>query len=223
VSDLEASIRTVRDRIAGACAAAGRPGGQVRLIAASKGVSVETLRSAVALGLTDIGENYMQEARKKIEELGEGPTWHMIGHVQLNKAKYVSRLFSWVHSVDRWELLEALEDRGSPMRALFEVNLSGEASKHGTDEEGLKRMLDRIRELECVVPSGLMTMPPPSPDPEDSRPFYARLRTLLDRVNGQFGLKMEELSMGMSSDFDVAIEEGATMVRVGTALFGGRQ
>jgi PLP dependent protein len=223
VNDLEVSIGRVKGRISKACARVGRLEDTVRLVAATKGVSVERLRLALESGLTDLGENYIQEAQRKIGELGEGTTWHMIGHVQSNKAKYLPRLFAWVHSVDRWELLEGLERQGSTIKALFEVNLSGEESKYGTDENGLRRMLEKLHQLRFIQPSGLMTMPPASPDPEYSRPFYTRLRSLLEQVNREFGLTMEELSMGMSSDFEVAVEEGATMVRVGTAIFGERK
>ncbi len=223
MSGLEESIASVKDRIAKACARAERPESAVRLVAATKGVSADRLRLALALGLTDFGENYIQEAQGKIEELGQAATWHMIGHLQSNKAKYVRRLFTWVHSIDRWELLESLERYGSPLKVLFEVNLSGEHSKHGTDERGLKDMLENVHKLKLVRPVGLMTMPPASPDPEDARPYYARLHSLLREVNRQFDMTMEELSMGMSSDFEVAVEEGATLVRVGTAIFGERQ
>ena len=146
----------------------------------------------------------------------------MIGHLQTNKAKYIPGLFAYVQSVDRWELLEQLDRFGKRLLLLFEVNLSGEAQKHGTTTEGLKTMLARIGELHHVKPVGLMTMPPYSTDPEESRPIFRALRELLVDVNSEFGLALTELSMGMSSDFEVAIEEGATMVRIGTAIFGER-
>ena len=157
-----------------------------------------------------------------MEVIGPGPVWHMIGHVQTNKAKYIPGFFTFLHSVDRWELLEALDRFGRELSVLFEVNIAGEVQKQGTTAAGLKSMLNRIGELRCLKPVGLMTMPPYSEDPEQSRPFFRALRELLAEVNREFGLSLRELSMGMSSDFEVAVEEGATMVRVGTAIFGER-
>ena len=222
MTNLQESLRVVRDKMLAACQKAGRASGEVRLVAATKRVDVERVRDAMSEGITDFGENYVQEARGKIEALGPGPTWHMIGHVQANKAKYIPRLFSYVHSVDRWELMEELDRHEKPLHALFEVNLSGEPQKHGTTKDGLRAMFERVKTLRFVRPAGLMTMPPLADDPEGTRPYFTGLRSLLLEVNGEFGLAMTELSMGMSADFTQAIEEGATMVRVGTALFGGR-
>jgi pyridoxal phosphate enzyme (YggS family) len=146
----------------------------------------------------------------------------MIGHVQTNKIKYVPGLFKYVHSVDRQELLDALEKFGKPINLLFEVNLSGEPQKHGADADGLKRMLERGGNLKHMKPVGLMTMAPYVDNPEESRHLFADLRKLLENLNREFALEMRELSMGMSSDFEVAIEEGATMVRIGTSIFGER-
>jgi len=218
VTNLQESLRAVRDKML----AAGRAADDVRLVAATKRVEVEGLRDAIVQGVMDFGENYVQEARRKIEALGPGPTWHMIGHVQANKVKYIPGLFSYVHSIDRWELMEELDRHEKPLLVLFEVNLSGEPQKHGTDEDGLRAMLDRIAALRFVRPVGLMTMPPMADDPEKTRPYFSALRDLLARMNGEFGLAMTELSMGMSSDYAAAIEEGATMIRVGTAIFGER-
>jgi hypothetical protein len=212
----------VRDRILGACQKAGRPAEAVRLIAATKKVDADRVREAAELGITDFGENYVQEAQRKREVLGPGGTWHMIGHVQANKTKYIPRLFDYVHSVDRWDLIEALEGYRKELPFLFEVNLSGEPQKHGVAKGGLRFMLERVGELRYVRPVGLMTMPPLSTDPEEGRPFFSALRELLQEMNREFGLDMKELSMGMTADFQVAIEEGATMVRIGTAIFGER-
>jgi pyridoxal phosphate enzyme (YggS family) len=222
VTSVKESVCTVQKMMLAACQKSGRSPEQVRLIAVTKRVDAEQVREAAALGLTDFGENYVQEAKKKIEAIGPGPTWHMIGHVQANKAKYIPGLFTYVHSVDRWELLEQLDLFGKELLVLFEVNITGEARKHGTTKEGLSAMLGRIGQLSNVKPVGLMTMPPYSTDPEDSRPVFKELRELLLNVNSHFCLSLTELSMGMSSDFEVAIEEGATMVRVGTAIFGER-
>jgi PLP dependent protein len=221
---MRASLSVVRDKMFSACQKAGRPIEAVRLVAVTKKVDAERIREAAALGITDFGENYVQEAKGKIEQLGFASEvkWHMIGHVQTNKIKYIHRLFTYIHSVDRWEVLEGLERYGKDIYTLFEVNLGGEEQKHGTTPDGLRAMLDRAASLRSVKPVGLMTVPPFSDDPEAGRPIFAALRKLLDDVNREFGLAMHELSMGMSGDFDVAIEEGATMVRVGTALFGER-
>ena len=222
MTNLRERLTAVREKMLAACQKAGRSSDAVRLIAATKTVGVEKVRDAMGFGITDFGENYVQEARGKVEALGAGPTWHMIGHVQANKAKYIPRLFSYVHSIDRWELMEALERHEKQLEVLFEVNLSREPQKHGIDKEALRAMLERIGGLRFVRPVGLMTMPPVADDPEKTRPYFSALRDLLGEVNREFGLSMTELSMGMSADYAVAIEEGATMVRVGTAIFGER-
>ena len=220
---IEDGIKRVREKIAKASARAGRSEKDVRLVAVTKKVDEERIRSAFSCGIKDFGENYIQEAQKKIEGVGEGPCWHMIGHVQTNKVRYIPGLFSYVHSVDRWEILERLNRFGKPMKVLFELNLSGEESKHGTQEDNLKRMLEKMHILQHVEPVGLMTMAPFVENAEDARGVFATLRHILEKTNREFSLAMRELSMGMSSDFEVAIEEGATMVRIGTAIFGERQ
>ncbi len=222
MSEIREMLAAVRERIMTACRKAGRQPGEVRLIGVTKRVDAESIRAAAALELTDFGENYLQEARGKIEALGPGPTWHMIGHVQSNKAKHIPGLFSYVHSVDRWELLEALDRDEKGISVLFEVNLSGEPQKHGATEDVLRSMLGKRPALRHIKPVGLMTVPPLATDPESSRPYFRRLADLLRDVNREFGAGLTELSMGMSGDFEVAIEEGATMVRVGTAIFGER-
>jgi PLP dependent protein len=222
VTDVRTSLAAIQERIEDVCDKAGRPPEGVRLIAVTKKVDPERVREAVSLGITDLGENYVQEAMKKVEALGQGPVWHMIGHIQANKVKYIPQIFDYVHSVDRWEILEGLERYGKELSVLFEVNLSGETQKSGTTKDGLRAILERAGNLHKVRPVGLMTMPPFSTDPEEARPAFRGLRELLEDVNREFGLGMVELSMGMSGDFEVAIEEGATMVRIGTALFGER-
>jgi hypothetical protein len=217
------AIKRIRERIAGACSRAGRSESEVRLIGATKGVNAERIRYAASCGLTDFGENYIQEAKEKIERFDEGVCWHMIGHIQTNKAKHIPKLFDYVHSIDRWELLEMMDKYGKSLKVLFELNLAGESSKHGTGEDNLKRMLEKAGELKHIEPVGLMTMPPFAENPEDVRAIFRRLKTLLQSVNREFSLHMSELSMGMSSDFEVAVEEGATMVRIGTAIFGERK
>ena len=219
---VEDTIRAVKERIAAASRKAGRLETEVRLVGVTKRVDSERIREAVRAGLLDFGENYIQEAKKKIEGFGEKVRWHMIGHIQANKLKYIPPLFDYVHSVDRWEIAEGLDKYGKAMNILFELNLSGEASKHGAEEDSLRRMLEKVPDLKHVKPVGLMTMAPFVDDPEEVRGVFGSLREILGRMNKEFGLDMKELSMGMSSDFEVAVEEGATMVRVGTAIFGER-
>jgi PLP dependent protein len=216
------SILRVKDRIVQACNRAGRSPDGVKLVAVSKNVDAGRIREAASFGIADFGENYIQEAREKIGANEGGLCWHMIGHIQRNKIKYVPGLFSWVHSVDRVEVLEGLERYGEELKVLFEMNLSGEESKHGAGPDEVRRMLERTVGLRFVKPMGLMTMAPFSDDPEESRRIFATLRQTLESLNKEFFLTMKDLSMGMSSDFDVAIEEGSTMVRVGTAIFGER-
>jgi len=225
VSTIEDSVQKIRERIAGACARAGRTERDVRLVAVTKRVDAERIHRAASLGIRDFGENYIQEAMKKIEGFGEdvSVSWHMIGHIQSNKLKYIPPFFSYIHSIDRWEILQGLERYGKPIKFLFELNLSGEASKHGTQEDNLRRMVEKVHTLKYMEPVGLMTMPPYVDNPEEVRGIFRSLREILERVNREFSLTMRELSMGMSSDFEVAIEEGATMVRIGTAIFGERQ
>jgi pyridoxal phosphate enzyme (YggS family) len=223
VNTIEDRIHRVRERIAQASARAGRSEKDVRLIAVTKNVDAERIRSAFSCGIADFGENYIQEARRKIEGFGEGPSWHMIGHIQTNKVKYIPGLFSYVHSVDRWEILEGLEKFGRPIKVLFELNLAGEESKHGTQEDNLIRMLEKMHILQHMEPVGLMTMAPYVDNAEEVRGIFSALRNIMEKANREFSFAMRELSMGMSSDFEVAIEEGATMVRVGTAIFGERQ
>lgn len=223
MTDIRASIETVKEKIRTASRRAGRSESEIRLIGATKRVDVARIRVAMDCGLVDFGENYIQEAREKIQGFGGGVTWHMIGHIQSNKIKYIPGLFGWIHSIDRWETLEILDRHGKDLKVLFEVNLAGEETKHGTDVDGIRRILEKAHRLRSVKPAGLMTMPPYSDDPEDSRCHFQTLRNALETINKEFGLTMKELSMGMSGDFEVAIEEGATMVRVGTAIFGARQ
>lgn len=217
------SLTAIRNRISSACRRAGRSEQDVRLVAVTKRVDPDRIRAAFELGISDFGENYLQEATRKIEVLPEAIRWHMIGHIQSNKAKLVPGNFQYAHSVDRLEILKTLDRQGKPLKVLFEVNLAAEKTKHGTTEETLRSMLDHVHHLQHLAPVGLMTMPPFVDDPEEVRPYFSQLRNLLEQCNREFGLSMTELSMGMSQDFEVAIEEGATMVRIGTAIFGERQ
>ena len=224
---IRAHLEAIRGRIQRACERAGRPVVSVILVGASKTVPVGSLREAVALGLTDLGENRVQEAAPKVAALGRaGITWHMIGHLQRNKAGKAVECFDRVHGVDDLELATALSTRamtaGRVLPVLVEVNVSGEASKHGTSPDRLEELIARMRGLPGVAVDGLMTIARSSGRTEDARADYARLRELRDRAETSLGVKLPQLSMGMSADFEVAIEEGATFVRVGSALFGAR-
>ena len=218
--DISANLARVRERIARAAERAGRRADDVVLIGVSKTVEVERIRSAVAAGVKALGENRVQEAKAKIAELGRPAAWHLIGHLQTNKVKDALELFDVIHSLDRLELAHELERRatarGQAVETLLQVNVAAEASKGGVAPDAVGETLDVIGKLPHVHVSGLMTIPPEVERPEESRPWFRRLRELGER----HGLR--QLSMGMSGDFEIAVEEGATMVRVGTAIFGPR-
>ena len=222
-------VRTVLDEMQRAAARAGRPPESVRLIAASKTVSVERLRQAVDAGIRHLGENRLQEALPKIDTLGrEGVVWHFIGTLQRRKVKSVVGRFETIHSVDSLALAEEIDRQaktaGLRQRVLLEVNLAGEASKGGFGPTTLGAALESLNGLEHLDIRGLMAIPPPAPTAEDARPYFRQLRTLAQTLTarGHRNINMQELSMGMSHDYPVAIEEGATYVRVGTAIFGAR-
>jgi len=222
-------VRTVFDEMQRAAARAGRPPESVRLIAASKTVSVERLRQAVDAGIRHLGENRLQEALPKIDTLGrEGVVWHFIGTLQRRKVKSVIGRFETIHSVDSLALAEEIDRQakaaGLRQRVLLEVNLAGEASKGGFESTTLGAALESLNGLEHLDIRGLMAIPPPTPTAEDARPYFRQLRTLAQTLTarGHRNINMQELSMGMSHDYPVAIEEGATYVRVGTAIFGAR-
>ena len=207
---------------------AGRDLEKIRLVAVSKTVEPDGIRQALEAGVKILGENYVQEAQKKIETLGHEVGWHFIGHLQTNKAKVATRLFDLIHTVDRLSLAQELNrqalQQGRILPILLQVNLSGETTKFGARDLEIFQMAEKLSPLEGISVNGLMTIPPFSSDPEASRPYYAELRKLGERL-AQLKLPriwMEELSMGMSNDFEMAIEEGATLVRVGTAIFGPR-
>jgi len=220
MDEIRANLERVRERIARAAERAGRRGEDVLLIAVSKTVEVEKIREAIAAGVPALGENRVQEARGKIAELGRPVPWHLIGHLQTNKVKEALSLFDLIHSIDRLELARECErranDRGRPVDVLLEVNVAGEASKGGVAPDAVAETLDEISGLGHLRMRGLMAIPPPVERAEDARQWFQALRKLGERHG------LAELSMGMSADFEVAIEEGATMVRVGTAIFGSR-
>lgn len=223
-------ISAVRARIAGAALRAGRDPAGVALLGASKEMPPERVRFAVAAGLLDLGENRVQEAQSKIEALADlepQPTWHMIGHLQSNKARHAVRLFEWVHSVDSVALARELDRRraavGRPLQVLLEVNTTGEASKHGVSPGACLDLLGELAGFSNLRLRGLMTLGPWSPDPEEARGSFRQLRELEERARERYPeLPLDHLSMGMSGDFEVAVEEGATWVRVGTGIFGPR-
>lgn len=218
--DIQGNVDRVREAIARACARAGRSPREVLLIAVSKTVDLDRIRAAVAAGIDALGENRVQEARDKIAALDRPVPWHLIGPLQTNKARDAVRLFDWIHSVDRLELARELDRRaraeGRQVRALLEVNVGEEPQKAGAHPAEAKRLLEAMAALDAVRVQGLMAIPPAVDAPEAARPFFRRLRELRDQLG------LEHLSMGMSADYEVAIEEGATMVRVGTAIFGPR-
>lgn len=223
------NLAAVKERMAEAARKAGRKPNAVRLVAVSKTVPVERIAEAGAMDGCVFGENKVQEARDKIEALRkESYHWHFIGHLQRNKVKYIPGLFELIHSVDNSELAEEIHRHSLKHNlvtpVLIQVNVSGETSKSGVNPGDLEELLEMLVSLNGISVRGLMTIPPFDPDPEKSRKHFAALRKLRNRmlkVNIE-NIAMDELSMGMSNDFEVAIEEGATWVRVGTAIFGDR-
>ena len=234
---IKENLLRVMERIEKAAQGVGRNPEEINLVAVSKTVESARIKEAIEAGVSILGENYVQEAQKKIEEIGrpactepfgEGRTvsWHFIGHLQSNKAKYAVSLFDVIHSLDSISLAEELnrraEKEGRTMNAMIEVNLSGEATKFGAEEAKVFDIARRVLNLSHLSLVGLMTMPPYFDDPRLSRPYYIRLRELKKKMIKE-GIPLRELSMGMSNDFEIAIEEGATFVRVGTAIFGERK
>lgn len=228
--DVGANYRVIVERIALAAAKAGRQTRQVRLLAASKSQSLDAIRAAVGAGIALIGENYVQEATEKKHQLSDARVeWHMIGHLQRNKAQAALALFDVIESLDNLALMRELDKeagkRNITARTFVEVNLAGEESKTGIARDNVAGFLEEIAELGHVRVEGLMTVPPFREDPEDVRPYFRELREMRDSLSSLNlpNIKLKELSMGMSHDFTVAIEEGATIVRVGTTLFGPRE
>lgn len=228
-SDIAKNLENIRMHIDNACRRCNRSPDSVRLVAVSKKVPPEKIREALDAGITILGENYIQEMRGKIEALGGAGAWHFIGHLQSNKAKYVVELCDLIHSVDSLHLAASLdvaaEKKGRIMPVLVQVNISGEESKHGINPRTTLQLIQDIARMGHLRLQGLMTMPPLTAAPEEARPYFTALRKLRDEIAAQVPeqVSLQELSMGMSSDFEVAIEEGATLVRIGTSLFGARQ
>lgn len=231
LSPLQARLAAVNERIAAACARAGREPGSVTLVAVSKTFPAQVVREAAAAGQRHFGENYVQESVGKIAELSgnggvDGLIWHFIGPIQSNKTRAIAQNFHWVHTIDRERVARRLsEQRDAQLPALeacIEVNVSGEASKSGVNPEELQALADAVAALPRLRLRGLMAIPEPTTDEALSRRRFARLRELRDALNGR-GHRMDTLSMGMSADMDAAIAEGATLVRIGTAIFGERK
>jgi pyridoxal phosphate enzyme (YggS family) len=221
------NLEMVRSEIAEAERLSHRAPGSVELVAVSKGHQVELIRGAIEAGQVVFGENKVQEAKAKIPELPARLRWHMIGHLQSNKVRQALPLFEMIHGVDSVGLLRDIarisSELGGFPRVLLQVNVAGEASKFGFSPEKLLAQLDEIAQVDRVQLEGLMTIPPMTPTPEQARPYFARLRDLRTRLEGELRFPLPHLSMGMSSDYRVAIEEGATIVRIGTAIFGERR
>ncbi|QTA86114.1 YggS family pyridoxal phosphate-dependent enzyme [Desulfonema magnum] len=223
-------LESVKDRIRQVADKCGRNPETVRLVAVSKTMSADKVREAIDGGAAIFGENYIQEAREKIEALSSYPvSWHFIGHLQTNKAKYVVKLFDLIHSVDTLKLARELNKQAGKINKiqeiLIQVNIGEEASKSGASVKELKKLTEDISQLENLAVRGLMIIPPFYNEPEKVRPFFSTLRELRDEIRKEAipNVAMDELSMGMTGDFETAIEEGATLVRIGTAIFGERK
>lgn len=224
--EFESRLDDVRGRIAAACERSGRNESEVTLVAVGKKHSPDEVSVAAGLGVTIIGENKIQEAKAKIPLCSDTLEWHFIGHLQSNKVKEAVRLFSMIHSVDSEKILMAINDEsceaGKVMPVCLQVNVSGESSKYGFSPSEIPAVLKKCESLMNVDVAGLMTMPPATADVETVRPYFRQLRELRDTWSIESSFPLTELSMGMSNDFEVAIEEGATLIRLGTLLFGGR-
>ena len=223
---IEENLEQVRAKIAAAAQKAGRSADEIRLVAVSKTHPAESVREAHHAGQNLFGESRVQEARVKIPELPSGLEWHFIGHLQKNKIRHALPLFEMFQSVDSLALAQDInriaDELGSRPRVLLEVNVAGEGSKFGFRPEILRAEIEHLLALPCLTIEGLMTIPPLAAEAEGSRKFFVQLRELRDALQTEFHLRLAELSMGMTNDYPIAVEEGATMVRVGTAIFGER-
>ena len=229
-SPLATRIEKIRRAIATAAARAHRSADDVTLVAVSKTHPADKVREAIAAGQVDFGENRVQEAETKIPEVGrDAARWHLIGHLQSNKARRAVELFDWIHSLDSVDLARRIdrvcdEVNREELPVLIQVDLGHEATKTGVEEKDLREVVNAVRACDRLRLRGLMTLPPFFDDAEKARPYFKRLRELRDELQkeGVFGERLGDLSMGMTHDFEIAIEEGATIVRVGTAIFGER-
>jgi pyridoxal phosphate enzyme (YggS family) len=222
---IKENIHKLQERMAQAAQRVGRDVDEISIVAVAKTVPLEKIKEAISCGVKIIGENRVQEARQKFTHIGSKVEWHMVGHLQTNKVKDALRIFSMIHSLDSLRLAREIEKRAEhPINCLIEINTSEEKTKFGITPESLLSFFASIKDLEKVNVIGLMTIGPgwATSDPEVSRPCFRLLHDLADRLTEEFNMPFPILSMGMTSDFEVAIEEGSTMVRVGTALFGPR-
>ena len=222
-------IKEIRNRIEQTAVSCGRKPSDIRLVAVSKTVAPEQVKTAAAAGLLVFGENYIQEAMQKIDAIADSRlTWHFIGHLQSNKAKYAVRYFDLIHSVDSFKLAKEIdkqaEKRGKMQKILVQINIAEESTKSGIGADEAVSLVSDISRLENLAVKGLMTLPPFFNQPEKVRPYFRNLALIRDQIRTESipNIEMSELSMGMTGDFGVAIEEGATLVRIGTAIFGGR-
>ncbi len=226
---IEENVKKIVERIEKACERVGRTPKEVKILAATKTRSPEEIRRAYNAGIRLFGENRVQEARKKIPQLADlkGSEWHMIGHLQTNKVKYAVELFNCIETIDRKglvdEIVRRLEKKGiRGVKALIEVKLSPEETKSGCPPQKVEELVSYVLRFPQIELLGFMTVPPYLENPEEVRPYFRRLREIRNRMEDRFGKPFPELSMGMSHDFEVAVEEGATIVRIGTAIFGPR-
>jgi pyridoxal phosphate enzyme (YggS family) len=227
---LKQRLEQIEQRIRQAAESSNRDAASVRLVAVSKTIAADIVKEAIEAGVTILGENYVQEAREKFKALVQYPvSWHFIGHLQSNKAKYAVRLFDLIHSVDSLKLAREIDKQAGKLdkiqQILVQVNISAEDSKSGISTEEAPGLIAEIGQLKNLAVKGLMTMPPYFYQPQKVQPFFAALRELRDQIKDQSlpNVSLDELSMGMTGDFEVAIKEGATLVRIGTAIFGERQ
>jgi pyridoxal phosphate enzyme (YggS family) len=226
MEDIAANLASVQEQIAAAAQKSGRSPNDIALLAVSKTHPAEKVQAAFEAGQTLFGESRVQEARAKIPSLSSRLRWHFIGHLQKNKIRHALPLFELFHGIDSLALAQDMEriaaEEGTRPHILLEVNMAGEASKHGFAPEAVRRELEEIMSLGRLTIEGLMTIPPLAPEAEASRRYFVGLRELRDQLEADFKATLPQLSMGMSGDFAVAIEEGSTIVRVGTAIFGSR-
>jgi pyridoxal phosphate enzyme (YggS family) len=226
MSSVSENLENVREQIVAAADKAGRSADDIELVAVSKTHDAERVREAVQAGQQLFGESRVQEARVKIPELPSNLRWHFIGHLQKNKIRHALPLFELFHGIDSLDLARDMnriaEEAGSHPRVLLEVNVAGEGSKFGFKPERVRADMESLLALPRLSIEGLMTIPPFAPEAETSREFFIRLRELRDQLQQEFQIALPQLSMGMTNDFSVAVEEGATLVRVGTAIFGER-
>jgi PLP dependent protein len=228
-TDITANINKIRQKINAAAAKCNRSPDSIKLLAVTKTILPPAVEQAIAAGITAFGENYVQEAKEKIALIDKPVQWHMIGYLQTNKAKYAVNLFDYIHSVDRLELAREINKRaglaGRKINILIEINVSGEKTKSGVPAASALDLIKDTVSLENISVKGLMTMAPYSDNPENSRSYFSELRILQHNIikEGIPRIQMDELSMGMTDDFEIAIEEGATIVRIGRAIFGKRK